>query len=512
MKSRTFKSMRNTSLAVVSQIINSALCFITRTIFIYALGNEYLGFNGLFSDILTILSLAELGVGTAVLYSMYKPAAEKDRKKMSALLNFYRHIYMIIGIFITASGLCLIPFLNFFISDINYSKEVPIIYILYLFNTSCSYFFIYKKSILIVEQNYYIISIIEIIATLFQNTFQIIVLLIFKNFLIYLGVQIAGTLINNICISIYIDKKYKYLKENKKEKLDKKTIGVIFKNIMAMFFSKISSAVVTSTDNILISKFVSTILLGLYSNYTMFVSVIRLIFGKTFEAISGSVGNLIVTESKEKSFENYHKIWFLNFWLIGFCSISLFILINSFIELWIGQGYVLNITIVFFICLNLYMRLIRNTSLTFIESYGLFTSIKWKCIAEAVINLIASLFYLKILNLGIIGVLLGTFSSNILTNFWYEPYVIYKKEFKRSLNDYFIKFIKYITAVFITGITIYKICDFITINNLYSKFVVNLIICCFLINIMFCVFFYKTKEFKYFSNCIIKILNNLKKS
>lgn len=504
MSSRIFNSIRNTSYALISQVTISILTFVTRTFFIQTLGNTYLGLSGLFGDILTLLSLAELGVGTAIIYSMYKPVAEGDKKKVSALVNLYGKIYRYIGIFITIIGLCITPFLSIFISNMPDITNIKIIYILYLLNTSLSYIFIYKKSILIATQNFHIVSIIQTIITIFQNTIQILILVIFKNFIAYLIVQIVFSFLNNVCISIYVDKKHLYLKTYKNEKVDQFTKKEILKNVASMFLSKVSSAIVTSTDNILISKFVSTITLGYYSNYMLFVNLVRQIFSKIFEAITGSVGNLVSIESKEKSHEVFEKIFFINFWLIGFCSITLFVLINPFITIWIGESYTLSVGIVLFICINMYMRFIRNTALIFIDTYGLFTNIKWKCIAEAIINLVASIIYLKILDLGIVGVLLGTFTSNILTNFWYEPYIIYKNKFNKKLNLYFIKFLKYSVVTMITGYISFNICSIRFFENNITEFIVDFIQCIIITNVLYLAFFFKSKEFIYISDKILK--------
>ncbi|MBM6861251.1 oligosaccharide flippase family protein, partial [Clostridium saudiense] len=296
MSSRIVNSMRNTIYAFMSQGITSILSFFTRTVFIYTLGKTYLGLNGLFSDILTLLSLAELGVGTAITYSMYKPMAQNDKRKVSALLNLYSNIYTIIGIVVTILGLALTPFLSFFISDMPNVANLKIIYLLYLLNTTLSYFFVYKQSMLIASQQIYIVSKVQIVATVLQNIFQIIILIMFKNFIFYLVIQVIFVVLTNTYISIYVDKKFKYLKEYKSEKLDQQTKKHIYKNVSAMFLSKISSAVVTSTDNILISKYVSTIVLGYYSNYTLFFSLLikffTLIFFQIFKFLIYINGNI----------------------------------------------------------------------------------------------------------------------------------------------------------------------------------------------------------------------------
>ena len=500
--SRTSKAIRNTAIALSEQVVFNVLTFLCRTVFIYTLGKTYLGFSGLFNDILALLSLAEMGIGTAILYSMYEPAAKEDYYKVAALLNLYKKIYNSIGIAITIVGLLLTPFLDFFISDIPDLKEIPLIYILYLFKTTTSYFFVYKKSILIVDQKNWISSLIYIITTIVQNILQIVFLLITHNFIIYLIIQVLQSLVNNWLISYYVDKNYTWLKEYKTAILGKKEKALIFKNVKAMFFSKISSAVVTSTDNILISKFVSTVILGLYSNYTLFTTMFKTIVSKIFEALTGSIGNLTAIESSQVVYKRFREIWFLNYLIVSFCAGGLFVLINPFIKLWIGENYLLGFDVVFIICVNLYMRLIRNTFLTFLDVYGMFEELKIKCIAEAIINIAASLVLLTVFNMGIYGVLLGTFISNTLTNFWYEPYLLFQKKFEVSILVYFKLFFKYTAATILaTGMAYWFSNNIISING-WIGFSIKLITSCMFIAIVEVALFHKCEEFEYVKNTV----------
>lgn len=495
--SRTSKSIRNTIVALCEQGVYNIMSFLCRTVFIYTLGKTYLGFSGLFSDILTLLSLAELGVGTAILYSMYKPAATGDHRRVAALLNLYKKVYNTIGIFITLIGLCLTPFLEFLISDIPDMPEIPIIYLLYLLNTTASYFFVYKKSILITDQKSYISSFVYISTTTAQNILQIVFLLLTHNFIVYLIIQVACTLANNIAISVYVDRHYSYLKEYKNEQLDKESKVAIYNNVKAMFVSKLSSAVVTSTDNLLISKFVSTIVLGLYSNYTLFTTMLRTILSKIFEALTGSVGNLVALESSDRVYKTFRKIWFVNFWLVSFSCAALFALVNPFITLWVGESYLLDERVVLIVCLNLYMRLIRNTFLTFNDTYGMFKQLKPKCIAEAIINLTVSLIFVGPLKMGIYGVLLGTLVSNITTNFWYEPYLLYTKKFKAPMGKYFTLFAKYFLLTVVSAGASYWISNSVISISGWIGFFIKAIVVCGLINLFYIAVFSRTDEFKY---------------
>ena len=499
---RTQKSIKNTATALAEQVVYNVLSFVCRTIFIQTLGKTYLGFSGLFSDILTLLSLAELGMGTAIIYSMYKPAADMDYPKLTGLLNLYKKVYTTLGVALSLVGLVLIPFLKYIISDIPELPELPLIYILYLFNTTGSYFFIYKKSILIVDQRSDVVSIVSIVANSLKSILQIVILLCFNDFILYLIIQLVATIGNNIALSLYVDKHYSYLKAYKNEKVDDNTKQTIFTNVKAMFVSKLSSAVVTSTDNLLISKFVSTVLLGYYSNYTLFVTMIRTVVSKIFEALTGSVGNLVATEESTKVYEVFKKIWFVNFWIVSFCCSSLFILINPFIRLWIGEGYLLDITVVFIVCLNLYMRLMRNTFITFTDTYGLFVELRVKSICEAIINLVVSLILVGPCKLGIFGILLGTLISNMTTNFWYEPYLLFVKKFHVSWFRYLGLYCKYLVVMIIPTAIIIAISSFFFKSISWINFGVEILLCCIITNLFYLLVFHKTSECQYMIDLI----------
>ncbi|MDY5577386.1 MAG: hypothetical protein SPF70_07990 [Lachnospiraceae bacterium] len=492
---RTYHSLQNLMYALVSQGLDSILTFIVRTVFIYCLGKAYLGMNGLFSDILTLLSLAELGCGTAIIYAMYHPAAVGDEKQLAALLNLYRKIYISLGLGMSLVGLCLIPFLNFFISDLPEMPELPFIYVLYLFNTTFSYFFSYKKSILIAFQVHHIVSKVNIVTVISQNLIQIAILLLTHNFLLYLFVQLLATLISNAAISSYVNRHYPFLKTYHKERLHKESKDAIIRNIKAMFLDKLSSAIVTSTDNMLISKFVSTIVLGYYSNYTLFVTIIRNIMLRISDALTGSVGNLVSSREPAHAKKIFEELLFLNFWCIAVFAILFFSFINPFIILWIGEDYLLQLPVVFLICLNLYMRYIRNTQLIFIDTYGLFQEIRIKCICEALINLIASLILLIPLKMGVAGILLGTFISNITTNFWFEPYIIYRKRFHAPVAGYFQKFIFYWTVTMLTGTAVFFIANNLQIHGGWIELSIKFILCFFLVNGVFIALFHKKPEY-----------------
>lgn len=503
--SRVENSIRNTIYALGTQIISMLMSFIVRTVFIYTLGKNYLGFNGLFSNIFSILSLTELGMGTAIIYSMYKPVAQEDHRKIAALLNLYRTFYRIVGIIVTILGLSLLPFLDYLVSGIQDIPELEIIYLLYLSSSVISYFFAYKKSMLTVYQQDYISSRINLLINFIQGIIQIAILILWHNYILYLLVLTISTFFNNWLNSLYADYKYQYLKEYRSERVDEETKQKIYTDVKAIFVSRISSAIVTSTDNLLISAFVSTIILGLYSNYIMLINVVNTIINRILDSLVGSVGNLIAVESIERVYLIFKRVLFINYWLVAFSSMSFFILANPFITLWIGKSYLLSSGIIFMIALNLFMRLIRNTFIMFNNAFGHFVELKKKNIIEPIINIVASLLFILVFKMGIIGVLLGTFVSNITTNFWFEPYLIFKK-CQVSLKEYFKIAANYLLTSIVAGGLTYILCDICLTGNSWVLFLIRIVICCIAINLIIILFYRKTDEYQYFMMLVKEVL------
>ena len=494
---RINNSIRNITTALIGQVIGIALSFIGRVVFINTLGTEYLGVNGLFTNVLSILSLAEMGVGSAIIYSLYKPLALKDNKQIKGLMSFYRDAYRIIGCLILIIGIGLVPFLSYIIKDQPDIPYLTYIYILFLINSVASYFFAYKRSLIIADQKNYITTIYRYGFYILLNISQIMLLLSTQNFILFLIMQIIITIFENIMVAYKANRMYPFLKSGTAIKLDKESKKEIIKNVKAMMIHKIGGVVVNGTDNILISRFVGVIWVGLYSNYYLIISAINTIIGQVFSAVTASVGNLNAVETKEKSYSMYKKILFINFWIGGFCAIALWILFNPFISLWIGNQYLFKPMIVLIIVVNFYIMLVRKTTLIYRDSMGLFWLDRYKAIFEAIINIVVSV--LLALKLGIAGVFIGTFISTLTTAFWVEPYILYKYGFEMKVRDYFFRYIKYTSIILVSGIITHQICTAFTTVTWMSLFG-RAAVCVIVPNLIFLVCFYRTDEFRYFWN------------
>ena len=362
---RTKSTINNLIWAFIGQAIGLIVSFVARIIFIKVLGAEYLGLNGLFTNILTILSLAELGVGSAITYSLYKPLAQNNKEKLKMLMNVYKNVYRVIGTIILFLGIALTPFLNIFIKDIPNIDNIEIIYILFVINTAVSYFYSFKRNLIIADQNRYIATIYRYGCYIIMNLIQIIYIVLTKNYLGFLILQIAFTFIENILVSIKANKMYPYLKEKKIQKIDKKTKSEIIKNTKAMMMHKIGGIVVNSTDNVLISKFIGLIEVGKYSNYVLITTALNTIISQIYNSLTAGIGNLYVENDKQKMYNVFKKVNFLTFAVTFFSCIFLMVLFNDIIQLMADSSYLLEIWVVFVIVLNFYITTMRKSVISF---------------------------------------------------------------------------------------------------------------------------------------------------
>lgn len=498
--SRIDNSIRNAKYSFLAQIANLMVQFVSRTIFIQILGKEYLGLNGLFGNILTILSLADMGIGTVLVYTMYKPLAEKNYEKIRQLINMYRKIYRSIAIVILCAGICLVPFLHYLIKDMPDIPNLTLIYLLYLANTVTSYLYVYKISIINADQKNYIVTFNQQVFTVIANLAMIIVLLLTRNFLLYLLTQIVFSITSNFYLSRVAEKLYPYIKDLRNAELSKSEKREIRNSTFAMMLHKIGGVVVSGTDNLLISVMVSLDAVGIYSNYLLIINAVKKIISMYSSSIIASVGNLTVTENTQKMYTVFKRIFYSTFIITAFCATCLLCLINPFIELWLGEGYTFNFACVAVIVAIFYIDGMRQSTLCFIDALGLFKISKLKPILEAITNLILSV--LLTLHFGVIGVFLGTALSMLLVCIPWEAYILYKYSFKRSVLKYATLYIKSVFLYIVVVSVSLFISSLISTNNLYLNILFKTLITASTSVIMLLVFTYRTKEFKYFVNLL----------
>ena len=391
-ESRMKNSFRNTMFGFFGLLIYQIFNFATRSVFIRLLGAEYNGVNGLFSNILQLLNLAELGFATSVSYALYKPLKAGDEQTTAALMSFFAKVYRIIALVVTIAGCCCIPFLQYLIAEdistLPFSlNELRGYFAMYLASTVCSYLLAYKRTIITADQNSYIISNVDNLCNIVLYTLQIVLLYITKNFYAYLSIMVAKTIINNLVIHIIASKRYPYLSQYKNEKLPKSERSEIFKNVQALFMHRIGTVIVLSTSSVIISAFVSLIDAGKYANYTMIVTVVNGFINIIFNSITASIGNLCLSDDKEYQYVVFKRISYVSNFFAVFTFVCYVCLFNDFITIWINEDMQFGLPIVLVVSFNAMIAYCRKTVLAFKDGMGLFRKDWFKPITEAAVGI-----------------------------------------------------------------------------------------------------------------------------
>lgn len=494
---RIKNSLKNIYSGLVGQILLLITNFVTRTVFIKLLGSTYLGVSGLFSNILSLLSLAELGVGQAIMFSLYKPIAENDTEKIHALMSIYKKVYRYVFLFVLVVGLALAPFLRYIINDFDKIPNITIIYVMYVFYSASSYLFAYKTTLLTATQKNYIVNRTTYVFSLIMMTVQVVVLFLFRNFIVYLLVQIVITISQNIYTAHKATTLYPGLKSKKVIPLEKTEKQSLVKNVKALMIYKIGTLALNSTDNILISSFVGIVKVGIYSNYTLICTSVTSFLSTIFGNLTASIGNLNAVETKEKKIEIFNVINLTTFWLYAVCSICIFCAANPFIEVWIGTDYLLNYRELFIVVLNVYIGGMLFAPFNYRQTMGLFVHGKLRPIISAIINIVASIILGKLY--GLEGILWGTVIARVTTNVWFDPYIVFKKGLEQSPLPYFIDYIVKLCLFLLTGAAAYYLSSLIP-NTSIIYVVIKAAVAFIISNIVFLLIYGRKSEFKYLWN------------
>lgn len=506
-KSRTEYSILNIITGLGGYALNTIIGLVCRMVFTRTLSAEYLGIGGLFTNILSMLSLAELGVGSAIVYALYKPLAVGDKEKIASLVKFYGQCYRMIGIAVGVIGIALMPFLNLLIEEPNIKESIYLIYGLYLFNSASSYFFSYRSSLIMAAQQNYIVTATNYAITVCQSILQIIWLLTTHQYIGYLIIQCVGGLIYNIVISYIAKKKFPYIVSKEIKPLEKTERNGLVRNVRALVIWKLSGLLVNSTDNIIITFFSGLATVGLSSNYTLLSTTLNSLLNQIFNGITASVGNLNAIESKEKKLKMFNLINLANFWLFGWAAIGIFVVSSDIVHLMFGESYVLPLSIPFVIALNFYMVGMQNAVWTYKNTMGLFRQGRYLLIVTAAINLVCSLWLGKVC--GLFGILFATAISRALTNTWYDPYAVFKYGLEKKVSIYFRQYGLYaVILIFTAGICYYS-CSFIRFSSSVNV-ILKFLVCCIIPNAVFFLCFYRKEEFQYFKGLLRSLLKKVK--
>lgn len=480
MISRRKASTRNALMAMSAQVIKLLGQFIVQTVFIRTLGATYLGANGLFTNLITFLSFAELGIGFAFSYELYKPLADKNEQLLSAIMAMYRKVYNAIGFIILFGGLILSYFVPYLTKGNNGINNIRGYFILFLLSSVVSYFFTYNRSLLIADQLGYIDSKNQLFFSLIKYIFQIIFLVTVNSYLGFLLVQIVTNFLSNVWITRLAQKQYPFLNVHTLEKPSVEIEHRLKKNVVGTIASKIGSIVVNGTDNILISKFIGLGTVGLYSNYSMIVAGVTTVLSQILNSVIASFGNLGVAEAnnKKKQISLFNQFVYFNAFFVFFAGLAMFGIFQPFIHIWLGPKYQLTDTTLIIIVINFVLAQFRP-ALFLINAYGLFWGYRYKSIVESIVNFGLSLYLVTNTNLGVSGVLLGTIIGNIIVNSWWDPLILFTGAYKIGISKYYAKFSAYMLFFIILLFVEDKIIHFVQFvpHGILSFFFYVVIVC-----------------------------------
>ena len=505
--SRTENSIKNITAGLVGQFFATIVSFVARKIFLLFLSVDYLGINGVFSNVLTMLSLFELGIGPAIVFSLYKPLNEGDNYAVRALMQLYKKTYTIIGVAVLACGFAVTPFVHIFVGELPDIPNIRLIYMLFVLNTGMSYFFAYKRSLVIADQKQYITVIYHYVVYVCLNVGQILILYLTQNYLLFLILQIVSTVTENLLIARKADKLYPILHNKEPAQITPNTKCAIVRNVKAMVAHRVGGILVSATSSILISNLVSVTVAGLYSNYLMLVNALNAIMYQFFSSISASVGSLGAVKEPKEAYGVFKNINFFNFWIFCFATISFYFLVNPFIsDLWLGDGYTLAPYIVAMIALNFFINGMRQTVLTFKESLGLNWVDWYKPILESVVNLTVSIVLGKLI--GLAGIFIGALVCRLGVTLWIEPAALFRNGFKMKAYHYYKDYFGYLLLLvalwWITGHVIALIP-----GEGFLYLVKSLGVCLVVPNIILVLLFHKTKSFAFLVDTAKHVIHRL---
>lgn len=507
-KSRLEYALVNLFIGGGSQFFFLVVSFFNRTIFLWMLGKEYLGIESLFTDLLLVLSLADLGLSQAVSFSLYRHLSNENR--MNQILKFSKTAFLYVAAIILFLGILLTPFLTTIIKKHpTFDVNLELIYLLYLLNTVITYLFSSNKIIFSVYQKEYVQNITQQAFFLLQSLAQFFYLFYYHDFLGYLIIQIISTLCFSLFLDYYSKKSFSYLKRKPQEKLSKTEKSTIFTNMKSLAFYKLGSVVMNGTDSILITSLLGLQELGIYSNYLLITKAARAVILKALNSLTGTIGNLNSTNDRDKQKRILLLLLFVIAWIYFVVSISMYLFLNAFIHLWLGSTFLLNKSVVAIIVINFYVYGMQFPAYSYRITMGFFVQGKYVTILMTILNLFLSVFLGN--KIGISGVILGSVLAMLLTTTIFDPLLIYRLGFKTSPREYYVKFLKYALTAAIGLLIANLIVEKIQYSSWFSL-ILSFMFIFFTLNFLFLTLFFKTDEFQLLKKMILtkKISNRIK--
>ena len=510
--------MLNMVTGIGGELLVVVLKFVTRTVFIRTLGKAYLGINGLFYDILSMLSLAELGVDMAITYQLYKPLAEKDDKRVRMLLKFYRQAYRVIGTVILLLGIAMIPLLPHLIRD--YDKlatlniNAVLVFMLFLMQSVSSYwFFAYRSSIMVANQKRYVLSIADAFITIVSNAVQILVLVLFKNFIAYTATVLSFSVITNLVYSVIAKHYYPQFFIKEKGRLGKEEIFGLFKDCGAVFLTRVNDVVLKATDNIVLSSFLGLTVVGLYSNYLLFYTTIQKLMAQVYRSVRASMGNLFVEADMGRKFQMFKVMNFLTVVLFGTAGVGITVCADELIRVWVSDSYVIAQPLALLVGIETYLMGLVNNLYQIRNVCGTFRNMWYRPLFGIVINIVVSVSLVQVI--GIYGVIIGTIATLLLTNIAMDVHVVYKYSFEgyKPEIDYYLRNGLYLLVTAAVCWAERWICSRVYVGHGWFSVIVHVVIVGVSVPAVFVLLFWKTESCQYlmglFRNFLAKLKNKL---
>lgn len=498
---RTRKSFINVIASVLTNAIILITAFAVQKVLVATKGADYNGINGLFSSVISMMSLADLGIGTAIIYHMYKPVAEKDIGKINTLLHFYKKCYICISGVVLLIGIIVGCFLPLLVGNVDIEDSIYLIYVLFLVDCLCSYFLAYKKSLLYADLMNYIPDTIYFVIYLMQNALQIYVLVAFQNFILFLVVKTMGKVVSNLCISFYIRKKYPYTKEKKVDPVPQEIKKDVVTKVRGLLFHKLGKMLVTGSDSIVITGVLGIGTMNLYTNYHLVIGGITALLNRIFETLTNSVGNFLLDSNQERNRDVYYKIDLLNFWCFGCVAAGMYAVLQPLVTLWLGEEFLFDKIVVFVLVINFYLEGMRASINTFKEAAGIFHEDRRIPLIEAIVNLVVSVILAEIM--GTTGVFLGTILSTMVVYLYSYPKYVCKPLFGMTNGQYVGRTMKHLVVLLcVLGVTEWCIAGMENWNP-WIRMLLAGTVSVIVFHMIFYLLYGKSAEFKFYSKLIM---------
>lgn len=466
--------------------------------FVASLGSEILGIQKTYMDTIAMLNIVELGISFGVIYKLYKPIAENDTEKIAILLNFYKNTFKLVALVLLILGLVTAKIIPQFMPEHDLNKFsdnwLSMMFVLYLADALAAYLFGHKRAMLIADQKNYLVNICRTICQFLMYILQFVSVYFFKSFELFVVSKLTCTLLDSVSIHFIYKLKYKNINLKIKKKLEKNEKKDLFKNLSALFYHKIGYQALASGSTLIITSNLGEAITGIYYPYTLITNGLMSITDQVFNAILTSFGNLIVKATQGEVHNIYKKIFFLNYIIYSFFSVSFFCLVGPFIRLWMNDDFLLPTSTIILITISFYFFGMRKSITMVKNSAGLYRPDRYFALVEALLNI--GLAILLVNKLGINGVIIANIVSSLCIPFWTQPYVVYKNVFNRSVLPYYQKQLVYAVITLISCIFTYYLCSFFCFSG-FLKFVINALICLVVPNAINIFIFYKTEEFQY---------------